>query len=74
MPCQPLGTPLGYGKGKRGKFSWSFHPISSWFQMPGSAECWLKGQFGDRDTSWAQTAELLLAGNAITRPAVPSAA
>lgn len=43
----PWITPLGYGQGKRGKVSWSFHPTRSWLQLPVSSECGLKGQFGD---------------------------
>lgn len=46
---RPLGIPLGYGKGKRGRISQSLCPKSLWLQLPGSAECWLKGQLGDKD-------------------------
>lgn len=50
-PCHTLGTPLGYGKWMTSQVSWSFCPTSLWFQLPESAECWLKGQPGDRDVS-----------------------
>lgn len=49
-PCHTLGTLLGYGKGMRARVSCSLCS-SLWLQLPESAECWLKGQPGDRDIS-----------------------